>query len=183
MAYPPQQPFGGGPQPPQPYGQQQPYGAYPVGGPPPGTSSGSNLKWILGIGCLGALILLGCFVGGIIYAVASSFKSSEVYVEAVSRARDDERVQAALGTPIEEGFMPTGSMSTGPSGGRADIAISLSGPEGDGALLVNAEKLAGEWQFRALVLQLDGGKRIDLAAGDDGADADDDEDEDEDDEE
>lgn len=122
-----------------------------------------NWKWAVPVGCLGMLVL---FLGGIALLVTFVFgiiKQADVYSDALERARATPAVVEALGTPLEEGVFVSGSIKVNGSSGDADLAIPLSGPNGEGTLYVVAEKSAGQWEYRRLELETDAG-RIDLLA-------------------
>lgn len=122
-----------------------------------------NWKWAVPTGCLTVLVLFAGFAAAIVFFVFGVMKSSDVYAQALERARAAPAVVEALGTPIEEGLFMSGSINVSGPSGHADIAIPLSGPHAKGTLYVVADKSAGEWRFRTLQLAVDGGgKRIDL---------------------
>ena len=52
-------------------------------------------------------------------------KSSEVYTQAMKQVRGSRAVQKALGEPIEDGFMHSGSINSRNDSGAANLAISL----------------------------------------------------------
>src|SRR5262245_51618992 len=88
--------------------------------------------WLIGCsGCLG-LIVLGMIAGGVIFfGVVKVIKSTEPYKTALAGATNSAEVQEELGTPIEAGFMPQGSVNTNTSDGStvetADLTIPLKG--------------------------------------------------------
>lgn len=121
-----------------------------------------NWKWALPVGCgflllasVGSLVALFAFVFGMM-------KNSGAYTEALDRARAHPEAVEALGLPIEPGFFVTGDVHFSGTTGRADLAIPVSGPNGSGTLYVAATKQAGIWTYQRLVLELEGGRRIDL---------------------
>ena len=86
-----------------------------------------NLKWLIPVGCLGSLLVCAGGIGAIVLIVFGAIKSSDAYTEALERATSNAAVQAALGTPIQAGWFPTGSINTSGSSGSADLAIPISG--------------------------------------------------------
>lgn len=79
------------------------------------------------------------------------------------RAQNNKDVIEALGTPVDPGFFVTGAMEVSGPSGHADLAIPLSGPQGEGTLYVKAEKIAGQWEMRRLEVEVEGhAERIDL---------------------
>lgn len=125
--------------------------------------------WLWGAGgcCVGCiaipLVLAAVLGGGIFYA----FKGSGVQDEAMARLRANPRAVAALGEPIEAGWMFQGSINLPNDEGEADFSQPVSGPQGAGRLHVTAFRRAGTWTFEELVLRVEGsGEEIDLLAGD-----------------
>jgi len=122
-----------------------------------------NWKWFVPTGCLGFLALIAVFVGCILVFVFSVMKSTDVYKTAIARAKASSEVQAALGTPIKEGFFVGGSQHVNPASGDANLSIPISGPKGSGTIYVEAKKSAGHWQYSTLVVEIDATKkRIDI---------------------
>ena len=116
-----------------------------------------QLEWVVPVGgpaCRG--LLVGSCVFGLIMYVSSLVRSSDAYKEAMARAQASPAVQAALGTPITSGSLPSGNISVSGSTGSADISISISGPKGKGTLYVVAVKSAGTWEFNTLEVQVEG---------------------------
>jgi Cytochrome oxidase complex assembly protein 1 len=121
-----------------------------------------NWKWFVPTGCL-TLIALGVLsVVCIVFFVFSVMKASEPYKLAVARAESDERVLAALGTPISEGMFTSGKANVNGPSGEADLAIPISGPKGKATIYAVGTKSAGKWEFSKLAVQSDGGQTIDL---------------------
>jgi hypothetical protein len=114
------------------------------------------------------LVLGGAFLAFLVLVIFGALKQSDVYKMAVARAKADQRVVAALGTPISEGMFLSGSTSTSGSTGEADLTIPISGPKGKANLYAVATKSAGDWTFSKLVVKVDGtGETIDLEGGGD----------------
>ncbi len=124
-----------------------------------------NWKWFVPVGCLTTLLVCAGGLALFLIFIFSKIKSSEVYKEAVLRAKASEEVQAVLGTPIEEGFLVSGNIQVNDLSGQADLAIPISGPKGAATLYVEAEKSAGKWEFSTLMVALEGAAtKIDLLA-------------------
>ncbi|AJC46747.1 cytochrome c oxidase assembly factor Coa1 family protein [Xanthomonas sacchari] len=123
---------------------------------------------------LGALLLASIAV--FVLGIARVTKSSEPYRVGVMAAQHDPRVAAALGAPIKDGIMPSGSISTSGGSGNADLSVSLHGTRANGTLYIEAERHAGEWRYTTLQVLPDAGEAIPLldALGQD-ADSDDEE--------
>ncbi|MFH1745520.1 MAG: cytochrome c oxidase assembly factor Coa1 family protein [Planctomycetota bacterium] len=111
-------------------------------------------------------LFLGAAVLVLTYFMATS---SIVQAEAVEKAKSEERVTTALGTPIKEGFIWSGTLEVNGPSGSADLAIPISGPNGAGTIYVKAKKVAGIWEYSILEVAIErAGERINLlpAAGD-----------------
>ena len=115
-----------------------------------------NWKWFVPMGCLSLLLVFILFIGGIFFAFSKVMKSSDVYAQTMQRVTENEQCIAALGEPIKDGWFFSGSINvTGPSG-RADLAIPVSGPKGEGTIYVKAYKEAGKWHFKILEVEIKG---------------------------
>lgn len=113
-----------------------------------------NWKWAAPLMVITAFALLAGAVGALVLGVRGSLLASDVYADAVARARHHPEVAAALGDPISEGFMPSGSISkrtTGGGSGEAELMIELSGPNGSGMVNADAHRVHGRWVYRRLV--------------------------------
>jgi cytochrome oxidase complex assembly protein 1 len=121
-----------------------------------------NWKWFVPTGCLTLIALGVAFFVCILVLVFSVIKSSDAYRTALDRAKKDDRVVAALGTPIHDGLVPSGKTNVSGPSGEADLAIPISGPKGKATIYVVGTKSAGKWDFSKLAVQIDGGQMIDL---------------------
>jgi Cytochrome oxidase complex assembly protein 1 len=131
--------------------------------PPSRTWWRRNWKWVVPVGCLTPLLLCGGLTTLIFFLVFGTIKSSDVYTEALARAKANEEVKALLGEPIEAGFWVSGSFEVSGPSGKADLAIPISGPKGSATLYAVATKTGGGWQYSTLeVAPQDAGARIDL---------------------
>lgn len=129
-----------------------------------------NWKWFVPTGCcLGTLVtglllvaLFGVGIFGLFSGISKVMKSSEPYQTAVQRATADEKVIAALGTPISEGF-PMGSVNTSGESGDVDLSIPIAGPKGKATIYVVGKKFAGRWTYSKLSVKIAStGEMIDL---------------------
>lgn len=130
--------------------------------PPRGGWWSRNWKWFVPTGCLTFLALIALFIVCITLFVFGVLKSTDVYKTALARAKNDQRVVAALGTPIKEGLVPSGKTNVEGSSGEADLAIPISGPKGKATIYAVATKSGGEWNFSKLSVAIEGGETIDL---------------------
>lgn len=123
-----------------------------------------NWKWFVPTGCLTLVALVVAFICAIFVFVFGMLKSSDAYKTALERAKADPRVVAALGTPIDEGFLVSGHTNVDGASGSADLSVPISGPKGKGTVYVVATKSAGEWNYEKLIVEIEGTKeRINLA--------------------
>src|SRR3954462_3571589 len=128
--------------------------------PPPSPSPRNwwqrNWKWFVPTGCL-TLIALGLvFVVCIVFIVFGALKSTDTYKTAVSRAKSDARVQQAIGTPIETGWLVSGSTNVTAGSGSSELTIPIEGPRGKANIYVVATKSAGEWEYSKMVVKVEG---------------------------
>ncbi|MDB6070993.1 MAG: hypothetical protein JWL81_2164 [Verrucomicrobiales bacterium] len=114
-------------------------------------------------GCLGLVVLLGIGGVAIMYFAFGTLKKSDLYQTALKRAESSPEVQAALGTPLDTGWMMQGSMKVENSNGTADLTIPLKGPKGEGSLHVKGNQTGGApWVYSELQAILPDGKVVDL---------------------
>jgi hypothetical protein len=126
---------------------------------------GRNWKWAVPVGCLTPLLGCGGTIGLIFVVVFGAIKSSDVYTEALAKAKADQRVVAVLGEPIEAGYMVSGNIEVNGPAGKANLAIPISGPKKSGTLNVVATRNAGAWEYSTLQVAPGGsGDPIDLRA-------------------
>lgn len=124
-----------------------------------------NRNWVLfGCGgCLTLLVLGGIAVGAILYFAMSAVKKSDVFAGAVNQAQQNPEVQAALGSPIETGWMIQGSANYENGTGDADLTIPIKGPLNEGTLRAVAHQDPGApWQYSILEAHLPDGTKINL---------------------
>lgn len=128
--------------------------------PPPATpetkKSSGCLKWGA-IGCTVILVLGLLAIAGIAAVVFGLIKSTDAYKEAVRRARNDSRVAALVGTPVETRFWVTGNVNVTNNRGDADITIPICGPRGNAKLYAVATLDPNGWHFTELVVRPSGG--------------------------
>ena len=122
-----------------------------------------NWKWFVPLGCFAMVLLFLAFIGSIVAIVFSAMKSTNVYREALARAKADPAVIEALGSPIKDGFLVSGNTSVNGASGESNLAIPISGPKGKGTIYVSANKSLGQWNYSGLVVEVgETHKRIDL---------------------
>jgi hypothetical protein len=122
-----------------------------------------NWKWFVPLGCFSVVLLFLAFIGSILVIVFSAMKSTDVYKEALARAKADPAVTEALGSPIKEGFLLSGNTNVNGAAGESNLAIPISGPKGKGTIYVSANKALGQWNYSGLVVEIgETHERIDL---------------------
>lgn len=127
-----------------------------------------NWKWLIPVGCGSAVVLLAGFILSIVFFVFSVIRSTDVFREAVERAKAHPEVRAELGEPITEGWWVSGNVETSGPSGTADIAVPLEGSKKNGKVYAVGQKSAGRWTYQKLEVEIEGREqRIDLlTAGD-----------------
>ncbi|WP_368563095.1 cytochrome c oxidase assembly factor Coa1 family protein [Pseudoxanthomonas sp. UTMC 1351] len=129
---------------------------------------GRNWKWFVPVLAVVMLALFAAFFAAIFAFVFGMMKSSEPYREAVARATANPQIVQALGEPIESGYFVQGNISTQGTTGEANLAIPLKGPKGSAKVYVDASQSAGRWEYKTLVVQIEGShQRVDLLEGND----------------
>ena len=101
-------------------------------------------------GCLILVVLGAGGCGTLIFGVFSLLKSSDAYTAGLQHVQSNEEVKKLIGTPIEPGFMMSGSINLSGSSGNADISFPVSGPNGSGHVYVIGTKREGTWQYSTM---------------------------------
>ena len=121
-------------------------------------------KLVYSVVGLGAALVLAGVIALVFTVVVGFIKSSDAYAGAVARAHAAPAVVAALGSPLQEGWLVTGNIHVSGPTGLAELAIPVHGPKGKATIYVEATQHLGEWQFDHLIVQLESThERIDLA--------------------
>jgi len=105
-------------------------------------------------GCLGTLTLFIAFVVSIAVIVFSAVKSTDVYKDALARARVNPSVIEMIGSPIKEGFLVSGNTNVNGASGEANLSIPISGPKGKGTIYVAGSKSLGRWNYSGLIVEI-----------------------------
>jgi hypothetical protein len=106
------------------------------------------------LGCFSIAVLFVVFIASVVLIVFSAMKSTDVYKDALTRARAHPAVADALGSPITEGFLVSGNTNVNGASGEANLSIPISGPKGNGTIYVSATKSLGRWNYSGLVLEV-----------------------------
>jgi len=113
-----------------------------------------NWKWFVPAGCFGTLILFVGLVGSVALIVFSAMKSTDVYKEALVRAKANSAVIEALGSRITEGFLVFGNTNVNGASEETNLSIPISGPKGKGTIYVSANKSLGRWNYSGLIVEI-----------------------------
>jgi hypothetical protein len=116
---------------------------------------------------IGLLVILVPGCGALVLGLVNgAMKSTSIFQEAVAKAGANSKVVEALGTPIDTGYLPSGSVHEaiheGKREGQAAMRIELIGPKGEGSLEVEASQHDGPWQYRRLYFISDRGVGVNL---------------------
>jgi hypothetical protein len=103
-----------------------------------------NWKWFVPLRYFTVALLFLVFVGSIVVIVFSAMKSTDVYRDALSRAKADPAVIEALGSPIKDGFLLSENSNVIGASGESNLAIPISGPKGKGTIYASANKALGQ---------------------------------------
>ena len=128
--------------------------------------SGAKIAALIRCGCLG-LILIVLAVGGLIlWGVGSALKKNAPYEDSIAAVQANPAAVAALGSPIEPGFIPSGNININNGVGSVDFSIPVSGPKGEGTIRVVRSKPAGatNWIYETWQLDVTDGESIPLTA-------------------
>jgi hypothetical protein len=98
--------------------------------------------------------LFVAFVASIALIVFSAMKSTDVYQEALARAKANSAVIAILRSPIKEGFLISGNTNVNGASGETNLSIPISGPNGKGTIYVAANKSLGRWNYSGLIVEI-----------------------------
>jgi hypothetical protein len=121
-----------------------------------------NWKWLVPTLLIVFIVLPLALIG----SVFAAMKNSDVVKESLLRAQANPLVVQKLGTPIQEGWLVSGSINVSTTSGDADLAVPISGPKGKGNIYVTAHKSAGAWDYQVMEAAIEGSnQRINLLSG------------------
>jgi hypothetical protein len=107
-----------------------------------------SVAMVVGMGCLG--LMLVC-TGGFATCGILAFrgiKHSGPYADALARVRSSTAAEAALGKPIEPGWMVSGSIHAGMGDGATrQLSIPVHGPKGSGTLFADGDRTGKVWRY------------------------------------
>jgi hypothetical protein len=118
-------------------------------------------RWLI-LGAAG-FVVLATAISLFVFAL---LKRSEPARLALQRANAHPGVAARIGTPLEVGWVVTGSLKNfGSEGGTVRLSLPVRGPKGRGSIAVRGVRVDGRWTYS--VMQLvpdDGSPPVDLRA-------------------
>ena len=118
------------------------------------------LKLVGGCGCL-MFLVCGGFIG-LLFIAASAIKETTSYTEPLMKAQAHPQIVEALGEPIEPGF-PSFNSNTALNGVTTnDLQIPVSGPKGEGIIMVNSTCKGSQCTFQTMAFQSPTGESINL---------------------
>ena len=152
------------PQEPPPFGRSDPSDEVPpeaVPVPPPQKGWWSrNCLWVV-LATVLIVVLAGVFCCGFgANAIFGIAKKTEAYKMSLDLVKNDPRVAAELGTPIEPGWLAGGGEDD--VSGMAEVVYRVSGPTGSGTVAAQAHKQEGVWGLTQVQVQTDEGKSLNL---------------------
>ena len=103
-----------------------------------------NWKWFVPLGCLTVALMFLLFVGSILVIVFSAMKSTDVYREALARAKSDPVVIEALCSPIKNGFLFSGNTNVNGASGESNLSIPISVLEAKGPFMCRQTSYLGD---------------------------------------
>lgn len=112
--------------------------------------------WKIPLGCLTLFLLVAVFVTVLFTIITASFRSSDVFKEAMARAEANSDVRAQIGEPIRASRLMSGHLNVSGNAGDADLSIPISGPRGKAVIHAVASKSGGVWRFTVLQVNVEG---------------------------
>ena len=120
-------------------------------------------NWKIPLGCLTLLFLAALFGLAVMAIVVASFRSSDVYKQAMAKAAESQQVRDQIGEPIQPAWLISGELHVNGNAGNANLSIPISGPRGKGIIRAVAFKSGGVWRFTFLRVDVAGqSESIDL---------------------
>ena len=111
--------------------------------------------WKIPLGLLMLALLIA--IGGaiLVSVIVGSFRSSDVYKEAMARAGASAQVRERIGEPIQAAWFISGQLNVSGSTGSANLSIPIAGPRSKGVIRVVASKNR-VWRFSCLQVEIQG---------------------------
>jgi hypothetical protein len=115
-----------------------------------------NARWKIPLGCLTLMFLVAMFVALLMTVITTSFRSSDVYKQAMAQAAANEQVHTQIGDPIKADWLISGELKVNGDSGSANLSIPISGSRGRGTIRAVASKSGGVWRFSFLQVVVEG---------------------------
>lgn len=106
------------------------------------------------LGCFSIAVLFVVFVGTVVLIVFRALKSTDVYKDALAKAKADPAVIEVLGSPVMDGFLVSRNTNVNVASGEANLSIPITGPKGKGMIYVAAKKSLGQWNYSGLIVEI-----------------------------
>lgn len=114
---------------------------------------GRNWLWVLPVGgCLTVIILFVFGVGAVFFGVKKAFEESTPLKVAFEQIENHPKANEAIGDSFDVEGMPQGNMSFSNDDGTFDAKIPIKGSNGEGTLVIKANKKDGVWTYHDLFL-------------------------------
>lgn len=111
------------------------------------------------------LILVVLLTLGILAGTLYVIKASAAYRTAESFILKSEEIRASVGTPLQFGLFPAGSVRTRQEGGTADFRIHVKGSKGETDVRITLKRENGRWKVLAAVFTDATGTRKRISGG------------------
>jgi hypothetical protein len=115
-----------------------------------------NPYWKIPLGFLTLIFLIALFVAILMTVITTSFRSSDVYKQALTQAASNPQVREQIGEPLKPAWLISGQLNVSGSTGNANLSIPISGPRGKGTIRAVATKTGAVWRFTYLQFNVDG---------------------------
>src|SRR5207248_7300523 len=109
---------------------------------------GRSWKWVVAVGCLLSVLLAGGCALMVFFFATGLMKQSDAYKIALARAQANPAAIEAIGSPISQTGIVSGSINVNGPTGEANLSIPLSGPKKKATLYVETKKSADLWCFK-----------------------------------
>lgn len=106
-----------------------------------------------------SIVFFVVFFIAVFFLATAAMKSSGAYKTAVHELKTNPEIVQVLGRPISTGT-PTGSFSSSNRSGTAVMSFSVSGPDGEGKVAINAHKSHGTWHLVQAIFAESGSDRV-----------------------
>lgn len=129
------------------------------------SADGRGIVWkVLGI-VLALGLVFAALIGGMMWLIFGSMRQAEPVQTALAQARAHTGLVAALGSPVEAGWLLSGAFHESNEDGDAELQVPISGPRGAATVYVAAVRRGGQWAYSTLDARLDDGSGFDLRRG------------------